>query len=406
MGFGKILEPEIINKYMKKYFNIARNNFASLPWLIVQQARRWFPLDYWWGKSGYALFPEQATLIVTKRCNFGCEKCSSNSPQLTRQLTENPNFRKDYKELSTSEWKGVIDQLGKFFRPVVYFCGGEPTLRPDLFELIRHVKKRRMIAAMTTNGSVLNDKKIEELCNYGLDFISFSIDGPPEYHNYYRRYPKAFEKATQAIEKIVAYKQKHKLTRPNVKITSIIDPEAVSNSYFILDHAKDLGINEVAFGNLMFYTPKLQRAQYELKRKVGNVGEFMIGLEVPNDFNFKKPDFAGVENLYREAQKKYPSLGIIFNPPHLDAKNFYNATKYPKLSPCRSTYSTATISPTGDLYHCQEFFVGNIRKKSFRELWNDPKLTAFRVLKKKLQMPACYRCLEGQEICFNNNKKR
>ncbi|MFC1721525.1 radical SAM protein [Patescibacteria group bacterium] len=384
---------------MRKYFNLLRNNFTLFPWLVIHQVKIWLPLDYFFSKSGYAYFPEQVTFIITKRCNFGCEKCSSNSPQFTREIAKS-GMKADQKELTTKEFKDIIDQLKHFGRPLIYFCGGEPTMRSDIFELIRYVKKQGMLTAMTTNGSLLNDRRIKELVESKLDFLSVSLDGPPEYHNRWRHFPQAFEKATSAIAKIVAYKKKYQLTRPSVKIASIIDPLAVSNSYHILDTASKLEINEVAFGNLMFYTPKLQQSQRNLKRKLGHVGEYMIGLEVPNDFEFDNPDTAGVEKLYQTAQAKYPNLNIIFNPPNLDARNYYNAKRYPKLSPCRSTYSTATISHTGDLYHCQENFIGNIRQKTFRKLWNDPKLKAFRSTRKKMQIPACYRCLEGQELKF------
>lgn len=386
---------------MNKYIKVAKNNPSLLFWLFLHTLRSAFSLDYRWSRSGYSLFPQQVTLIVTKLCNFGCEKCSSKSPQITKAVKEDPSYREKHRELSTQEWKALIDQLKRFYHPSIYFCGGEPTLRPDLFELVRYVKKQGMLAAMTTNGSLLNDDRIEELCQSGLDFISFSIDGPPEYHNRYRCSPRAFEKAVTAIKKIVAYKRQHKLSRPSVKIATVLDAEAPDNGYYVLDLARSLKIDEVAFGNLMFYTPKLEKAQKKLKEKLKYMGEYMIGLEVDDDFIFKKARADLVSKFRREAPGKYPELGVILNPPRLDPESFFDPTQYPCLSSCKSTFTTATISPDGYLYHCQEYFIGNVREKSFRELWNDSKLRAFRMIKKKIQMPACFRCLEGQEIRFS-----
>lgn|SRR3989344_326696 len=385
---------------IKKYFPIIQSNLKSTPWLVLQQLRRRFPLDYWFGKGGYSFFPDQVTFIITKKCNFNCDKCSSNSPQITGRLRVDENFRRSYQELTTEEYKNIIDQLAGFYHPSIYFCGGEPTLRPDLFELIQYAKKKNLITAMTTNGSLLTDAVIKKVFTSGLDFISLSIDGPKDYHNFYRGYPQAFEKACLALKKIVTYKHKYKSKKPNIKITSIIDPEKVKNSHYILKLANHLKINEVAFGNLMFYMPKTEASQKKLKNQLIYMGEYMIGLRVADDFQFKNPNYKAIEKLYRKAAKIYPNLNIIFNPGKFDPKNFYNAQKFPKLSPCPSTFFTATISPTGDLYHCQEYFIGNLRQKSFKELWNDPKIRAFRMIKKKVQMPACYRCLEGQEIKF------
>jgi MoaA/NifB/PqqE/SkfB family radical SAM enzyme len=54
--------------------------------------------------------------------------------------------------------------------------GGEPTLHPDLDDLIRGIRSRGMIAGLITNGYLLTQERIERLNRAGLDHLQISID--------------------------------------------------------------------------------------------------------------------------------------------------------------------------------------------------------------------------------------
>src|SRR5439155_20498666 len=69
-----------------------------------------------------------------------------------------------------------IDKLAELGTSVVAFSGGEPMLHPDLDELIRHIRRRGMLAGLITNGYFLVPKRIEALNRAGLDFLQISID--------------------------------------------------------------------------------------------------------------------------------------------------------------------------------------------------------------------------------------
>ncbi|MBU2577749.1 radical SAM protein, partial [Patescibacteria group bacterium] len=81
-----------------------------------------------------SLYPELITFIVTNRCNFNCPGCSSNSPLYTRKNSK-------VKEISLDDIKRVIDEVAGF-KPFIYLNGGEPTLRPDLIEIIKYIKSK------------------------------------------------------------------------------------------------------------------------------------------------------------------------------------------------------------------------------------------------------------------------
>jgi Fe-coproporphyrin III synthase len=125
---------------------------------------------------------------VTRRCNLRCVHCYSHSED------------RDYGgELSLQEGKALIDDLADFGSPVVLFSGGEPLIRPDLPELVRHAISRGMRAVLSTNGTLITGAIAEELKDIGLSYVGISLDGLEKVHDAFRRVPGTFRKAMAAI---------------------------------------------------------------------------------------------------------------------------------------------------------------------------------------------------------------
>lgn len=374
----------------KKYFRAAVANPLSVPWKLFNIVRRIFPVDYWF-LNGWSFPPEMVTILITKRCNFSCVGCSSSSPQYTKNYKEG--------EFTTQEFKNFIDKIA-WFKPGIYFCGGEPTLRNDLYELIKHAKTKGLVTAFTTNGSLLTSQNIKNILDSGVDFISLSLDGAPEHHNKYRGYPKAYEKLTDGLVEFLRQKSLRKFKSPSVRITCIINPEDKSDSLFVLKKAEELGVDEIAFGNLMFFPSFYREKQKAYIKKTGVGGLHMIGLEVKEDKIPFKIDKIGLKNLYKEI-KRAAKIPTYFVPEKIDYEDFFSFKMPSDKSFCLSPWTIATLLPNGLLTSCQEFILGDTKKESFMSLWNNEKMKKFRKLRKKGIFPACFRCIEGQEIKFD-----
>jgi organic radical activating enzyme len=74
------------------------------------------------------------------------------------------------KELTTAEWKQVIDKAYAVGIPHIAFTGGEPTLRDDLAELLQHAETLGMVTGLITDGQKLADTRyLKTLLDAGLD---------------------------------------------------------------------------------------------------------------------------------------------------------------------------------------------------------------------------------------------
>jgi organic radical activating enzyme len=81
------------------------------------------------------------------------------------------------RELSTEEWKLALDKLWEAGIPHVNFTGGEPTVRPDIIDLIEYAEKLGLVSGLLTDGTRLTEPKLlKQLLESGLDHIMILFD--------------------------------------------------------------------------------------------------------------------------------------------------------------------------------------------------------------------------------------
>jgi len=125
---------------------------------------------------------------LIRRCNLTCKHCYSISAD------------KDFPgELSTAEIYAVMDDLKSFGVPVLILSGGEPLLRPDIFEISRRAKDRGFYVGLSTNGTLIDTANIRDIAAVGYDYVGISIDGIKETHDRFRRMKGGFDAALNGI---------------------------------------------------------------------------------------------------------------------------------------------------------------------------------------------------------------
>ena len=105
---------------------------------------------------------------------------------ITYQLPEKSNpelapIRRVDRELSTEEWMTIIDLAWEAGIPHLIFTGGEPTLRDDLIDLIKHAEKNGQVTGLLTDGYKLIEPDFrQELLQSGLDHLLFALSPSEE----------------------------------------------------------------------------------------------------------------------------------------------------------------------------------------------------------------------------------
>jgi pyrroloquinoline quinone biosynthesis protein E len=101
---------------------------------------------------------------LTHRCPLQCPYCS-NPVQLVRAN----------RELDTATWCRVFEEAAELGVLQVHLSGGEPTLRPDLPELVRHAGDAGLYTNLITAGVLLDRAKLDRLADAGLDHAQLSV---------------------------------------------------------------------------------------------------------------------------------------------------------------------------------------------------------------------------------------
>ena len=141
---------------------------------------------------------------TTAACNLSCKHCRRLELDATRD------------ELTTAEAKAMIDGIAEVARTVpragaggpaghgtggppstiLVFSGGEPLMRPDLWELLAHAKAAGLTLALATNGTKVDDEIAGRIAAAGVARVSISLDGADAAtHDAFRGQAGSFEAA-------------------------------------------------------------------------------------------------------------------------------------------------------------------------------------------------------------------
>ncbi len=125
---------------------------------------------------------------LVRRCNLTCKHCYTTSAD------------RDFPgELGTSEVLDVMQDLKTFGVPVLILSGGEPLLRPDIFEITARAKELGFYVALSSNGTLIDDANIAQIAAADYDYVGISIDGIEHTHDNFRRKAGAFKAALNGV---------------------------------------------------------------------------------------------------------------------------------------------------------------------------------------------------------------
>ena len=127
---------------------------------------------------------------VTRTCNLACIHC--------RAAAQDHPYEN---ELTTAESFKLLDEIQTFASPIIILTGGEPLLRPDIFEIAAYGNQKGFRMTMAVNGTILSADKTRRMQDAGIRRISISLDGATAAsHDAFRQVPGAFEGALRGVQ--------------------------------------------------------------------------------------------------------------------------------------------------------------------------------------------------------------
>jgi mycofactocin radical SAM maturase len=130
------------------------------------------------------------TWELTYACNLACAHCLSSSG------------RRDPRELDTGQAKAVIDELQQMQVFYVNIGGGEPTIRPDFWELLEYAVSHDVGVKFSTNGVRISHHRARFLASTDYVDVQISLDGATPEVNDFVRGPGSYKMAIKALENL------------------------------------------------------------------------------------------------------------------------------------------------------------------------------------------------------------
>jgi radical SAM protein with 4Fe4S-binding SPASM domain len=273
--------------------------------------------------------PYRMDLAVTYRCNNDCAHCYN-----ARE--------RDFPELTTAAWKGILDKLWDLGVPHIVFTGGEATLRNDLPELIAHAEANGQITGLNTNARRLADEKyVQQLVEAGLDHVQITVEScDAEIHDQMMRAKGAHKQTINGLKNVLA-SPLYVMTNTTMLRTNV---DTIPGT---LDFLADLGVPTIGLNALIYSGNGL------------TVGTGLAESELQPllDIAIQKTEARGQKLIW------------------------YTPTQYCQFDPtqqnlgvkgCTAALYSMCIESNGDVLPCQSYYtsLGNILDDSWDSIWN------------------------------------
>ncbi len=324
---------------------------------------------------------------LIRRCNLTCKHCYSTSADTHFQG-----------ELSTEEVFRTLEDLRQFRVPALILSGGEPLMRPDIYDIAQKARELGFYVGLSTNGTLINRDNIQQLAAAGFDYVGISLDGDEETHDRFRQMKGAYRASLDAMalcrEHGIRVGGRFTLTEENApQLPAMLDlMDQLDIDKFYLSHLNYAGRGgrnrkQDAFLNTTrrVMTDLFERCQSELK--AGKNREYVTG----------NNDADGVW-LLMWARQHYPERADLLQ------------QKLVQWGGNSSGVNIANIDNLGQV-HPDTFWwkhnLGNVRERPFSDIWRnttDPLMQGMRQTPRPLE-GRCATC-QYLNLCGGNTRVR
>src|SRR3989339_1605134 len=289
--------------------------------------------------------PLYSVFELTHRCNLICRHCYLDSAGAKNELPE-------------AKIKYILGELARAGCLHLGLTGGEVFLRKDFLRICSYARKLNFDVRVFTNGTLIKRSDAQFLAEIGIGGVELSLYGKKDTHDRITRVSGSFDMTFAAIKLLKEY-------RVNVRIKAPIMKLNYGDYHWLLDFSKRLGL-ECIFDPVL--APKNNGDRSVLKSQLGKSGLRKV---------FSDRKLIPARPARKNSAAKPPDINLF----------------------CGAGRDCAGIAPDGTVYPCIQFLypLGNLKKKSFDEIWYNSKRADYVRGLKSSDCKECFSCSKAAQ---------
>jgi MoaA/NifB/PqqE/SkfB family radical SAM enzyme len=292
------------------------------------------------------------------RCNTNCTHCWVHTPGVSHS--------KNFLDLSfpMDRFKKMIDDAADLQVETIILQGdGEPLLHPHSLDMLRYARKKGLDVRFFTNGILLTERIAKAVVEIGVKeiYVSFPAGSRETYKiiNPIQK-PETYDLVVKNLKRLMEIKRKAKAKYPRVIVTHVIHTQ---NHHELVKMAKD-----------------------DVYEKVDAARFYLIRLDVMNKFlQIKSSEFEKIKEQIPQVEKilKKGNVEFVdnvkFQLENYDKKDGSWCSDVFLKKGCTIGYYFNLVPAKGDMSFCCHLrTVGNLKEKSFKDIWNSDQYRKWR----------------------------
>ena len=348
-------------------------------------------LPYFLSPAGHARPPLTVYWSINSACNLACKMCDVGMGNRESNFSRNLQPRGGGQSIPLELFRSVVDEVAPH-QPMIAITSTEPLLYKPLCEAIAHVRSRGLEMAVTTNGWLLPDLA-DDLAAAGLTRLNVSIDGPPGVHDFIRGREGAFARAVEGTARLKEAAARRGLAVETLCACTVTNLNQGHLADF-LDALPAAAFDRVHFSFMCFVTPQLAAAHNARWGQAYLATVTCLG-------EHARPEAVDADRLHAELEgirrRNDPRVHLARNFTREELHDyFHRPERFLSGARCMASWFIAEIIASGEVIpytRCYHATFGNIHEEPFLEIWNGPRMRAWRRdVRRPRRFPACPRC--------------
>ena len=358
-------------------------------------------------------------LEVTNQCNLKCKTCIRNVWDEKAGKLNYKDFHKIIEDTEKLPYNIItrnndnILKPRKIKQPFTFVFGGwgEPLIHPDIFRMIKEIKKRSWRAELITNGTLLNKDTVEKLIEAGLDLIWVSLDGakPESYKDV--RLGNMLPDILENLNELKKIKTIQSAKTPALGIAFVAMKSNIADLPGILDICRKAGALKLSVSNVLPFTKEL--VDERLYKMASGIWREKGDIEIAFPRIDVSDEVSDIIRAAAESAGSWYSIACDEKDHRIGVCPFIKKASLSirwdgKVSPCTPLFYDSQSYLDETLRRSDACHFGDVTTESLSEIWMKDD---YRELRKKLQgegfspcsyCNACEMAEDNGEDCFGN----